>query len=96
MMGVELPPSMGMATALNFQSDGATGVVATGDFVMTDDEVNPVARALAAAGIEVTALHNHMLHGSPVLYFMHFWAHDTADKVAAGLKDALGKMKQKL
>jgi len=95
MMGVELPPSMGMATALNFQSDGATGIAGTGDFVMTDDEVNPVARALTAAGIEVTALHNHMLHGSPVLYFMHFWAHDGADKVAAGIKSALAAMKTK-
>ena len=92
MMGVTLPPSMGMATAINVQSDGAGKVVATGDFVMIDDEVNPVAAALRANGIEVTSLHNHMLHGTPALYFMHFWAHDTADKVAAGLKQAVDKL----
>jgi hypothetical protein len=92
MMDVTLPPSMGMATAINVQSDGAGKVVATGDFVMIDDEVNPVAAALRAAGIEITSLHNHMLHGSPTLYFMHFWAHDTADKVAAGLKQAIEKL----
>lgn len=94
MMGVELPPQMGMATAINFQAAGSGEVVATGDFVMTDDEVNPVAKALRAHGIAVTALHNHMLHGSPALYFMHFWGEDTAANVAAGLKaavDLLGK-----
>jgi hypothetical protein len=89
MMGVELPPAMGMATALNFQSAGNGKVAATGDFVMIDDEVNPVAKALRSHGIAVTALHNHMLHGSPALYFMHFWAEDTAQNVAAGLKAAV-------
>ena len=73
MMGVTLPPSMGMATAINFQSAGGGKVVATGDFVMVADEVNKVARALRQHDIAVTALHNHMLHGSPELYFMHFW-----------------------
>jgi hypothetical protein len=94
MMGVDLPPAMGMATAINVQSAGNGKVVATGDFVMTDDEVNPIAKALRAHGIAVTALHNHMLHGTPMLYFMHFWAEDTTGNVGAGLKaavDLLGK-----
>lgn len=89
MMGVELPPAMGMATAINVQSAGADKVVATGDFVILDDEVNAVAKALRAHGIAITALHNHMLHGTPTLYFMHFWGEDTADRVATGLKAAL-------
>src|SRR5262245_38591662 len=89
MMGVELPPSMGMATAMNFQAAGNGRVAATGDFVMIDDEVNPVAKALRTHNIAVTALHNHMLHGTPQLYFMHFWAEDTAENVAAGLKAAV-------
>ncbi len=89
MMGVELPPAMGMATAINVQSAGNGRVAATGDFVMIDDEVNPIVKALRAHGISVTALHNHMLHGSPALYFMHFWAEDTAADVAAGLKAAV-------
>ena len=82
-------PAMGMATALNFQSDGAGKVAATGDFVMIDDEVNPIAKALRAHGIAITALHSHMIHGTPVLYFMHFWAHDTGANVAVGLKAAV-------
>ena len=89
MMGVDMPPSMGMATALNFQSSGNGNVVGTGDFVLTADEVNPVARALSTNGIGVRALHNHMLHGTPELYFMHFWASGTPERVADGLRAAL-------
>lgn len=89
MMGVSLPPSMGMATAINFQSAGNGKVAATGDFVMTADEVNKVARALRQHDISIAALHNHMLHGSPELYFMHFWAVGDAASIAAGLKAAL-------
>ncbi len=89
MMGVELPPQMGMATSLGFQAAQNGKVAATGDFVMIDDEVNPVAKALRAHGIAVAALHNHMLHGTPTLYFMHFWAEDTPANVAAGLKAAV-------
>ena len=89
MMGVELPPSFGMATSINVQDAGDGNVAATGDFVLLADEVNPVARELRTHGIEVTALHNHMLHGLPELYFMHFWAHDTAERAAAGIRAAL-------
>jgi len=89
MMGTVLPPAMGMATALNFQDAGARGVAATGDFVLLGAEVNPVARALRAGGVEITALHNHMIQGSPELYFMHFWVvgppEDVARTLAAGL-----------
>ena len=92
--GVELPPSMGMATAMNFQAAGDGKVAATGDFVMIGEEVNLVARALTEHGIKVTALHNHLLHDSPDLFFMHFWAHDSSGKVAQGLKAGLDAMKK--
>jgi len=94
MMGVTLPPSMGMATSINFQSAGAGKVVATGDFVMIADEVNKVARALRQHDIAITALHNHMLHGTPELYFMHFWGEGDATAVATGLKAALAELKR--
>jgi hypothetical protein len=94
MYGTTLPPSMGMATAINFQSGEGNKVVATGDFVIDRDEVNRVTQALATHGILVTALHNHLVHGSPDLYFMHFWADDTAEKVAKGLKAGLDAMKK--
>lgn len=94
MMGVAMPPAMGMATAFNFQAAGGGNVAATGDFVMTGDEVNPVARALRQNGIGVRALHNHMIHGTPELYFMHFWAVGTPDKVASGLRAAADLLKK--
>jgi len=61
----------------------------TGDFVLIATEVNPVLRALREHGIEVTAIHNHMLDDQPHLYFLHFWANDDAKKLAEGLKAAL-------
>lgn len=92
--GIALPPSMGMATALNFQSAGGNKVAATGDFVMVSEEVDRVTKALAEQGIVVTALHNHLVHGWPDLYFMHFWANDSAEKVAKGLRAGLDAMKK--
>jgi hypothetical protein len=55
-------------------------------------EVNPVLHALRDNGIEVTALHSHMLDERPTLYFMHFWANDDARKLAKGLRAALDKV----
>ncbi len=91
-MGVEVPPSMGVATAINFQPTGGGKAAITGDFVMTADEVNRVIRALKANGIEVTGLHSHMLDESPRLFFMHFWANADAVTLAKGLHAALGEM----
>jgi len=86
-----VPPSMGVATALNFQPTGNGKSAITGDFVLLGSEVNPVLRALRENGIEVTALHSHMLLEEPRLFFMHFWANDDALKLAKGLRAALEK-----
>jgi Domain of Unknown Function (DUF1259) len=94
MMGVTLPPSMGMATVMNFQSAGGATVAATGDFVMVANEVNRVARTLRQHDIEITALHNDMLRGSPDLYSLQFWAVGDPAKIGAGLKAALGQLKK--
>ena len=89
--GREVPPAMGVATAINFQPTGGGKAAITGDFVMTAREVNAVIRALAENGIEVTALHSHMLAETPRLFFMHFWANDDAVKLATGLRAALSR-----
>ena len=87
--GMPLLPAMGVVTALNFQAlDGGKAAI-TGDFVLVDKEVNPVARALRQHGIDVTAIHNHGLLDTPRLFYMHFWAVDTPGALAAGLKAAL-------
>lgn len=91
--GMEIAPAgpMGVATAINFQPTGGGKAAITGDFVLAGDEVNPVIKALRASGIEVTAVHSHMLDEQPRLIFMHFWANDDAMKLAKGLRAALDK-----
>jgi biotin operon repressor len=87
--GMVLPPPMGSAESINFQPTGNGRAAITGDFVLTAAEVTPVTRTLRDNGIDVTALHNHMLDDQPRMFFMHFWANDDAAKLARGLRAAL-------
>jgi hypothetical protein len=91
--GTQLSPvgPLGVATAIGFQPTGGGKAAITGDFVLAGEEVNPVIQALRSNGIEVTALHSHMLNEQPRLFFMHFWASDDALKLARGLRSALDK-----
>src|SRR5246127_3078999 len=91
--GVQIAPAgpMGVPSGINFQPTGGGKAAITGDFVLTSDEINPVIMALKTHGIEVTALHSHMLDEEPRLFFMHFWASDDAIKLAKGLRAALDK-----
>jgi hypothetical protein len=91
--GMEIPGPMGSANSVNFEPLGGGNAAVTGDFVLTAEEVNPVIKALRANGIEVTAIHNHMLDDEPRLFFMHFWAHGEAGKLAKGLRAALDHVK---
>ncbi len=92
--GMALAPvgPLGVATAIGFQPTGGGNAAITGDFVMVASEVNPVIKALRSGGIEVTALHSHMLVEQPRLFFMHFWANDDAIKLAKTLRTALDEM----
>lgn len=94
--GIQISPAgpMGLATGINFQSTGGGKAAITGDFVLLAEEVNPVIKALRESGIEVTAIHSHMLSEQPRLIFMHFWANDDALKLARGLRAALDKTKR--
>ena len=85
------PGPLGVATGIGFQPTGGGKAAITGDFVLTGDEVNPVIQALRQNGIEVTAVHSHMLNEQPRLFFMHFWANDDALKLARGLRAAIDK-----
>jgi hypothetical protein len=87
--GMSIPPSMGTASALNFQPTGDGKAAITGDFVLLGAEVNPIIKTLRQHGIEVTALHSHMIDDSPHLFFMHFWANDDAQHLAQGLRAAI-------
>jgi hypothetical protein len=91
--GMDITPAgpMGVATGINFQPTGGGKAAITGDFVLTAEEVNPVIKELRSNGIEVTAIHSHMLDEQPRLIFMHFWANDDAIKLAKRLRAALDK-----
>jgi biotin operon repressor len=91
--GMQIAPAgpMGLATGINFQPTGGGKAAITGDFVLIASEVNPVVNALRSNGIEVTAIHSHMLTEQPRLTFLHFWANDDALKLARGLGAALDK-----
>jgi hypothetical protein len=91
--GMKLEPAgpIGVATAIGFQPTGGGKAAITGDFVLVAEEVQPVIKALRRSGIEITAIHSHMLDEQPRLIFMHFWANDDAQKLARGLRDAVDK-----
>jgi Domain of Unknown Function (DUF1259) len=91
--GMQLMPAgpMGVATAINFQPTGGGKAAITGDYVLAATEVDPVVKTLRTNGIEVTAIHSHMVDENPRLIFLHFWANDDALKLARGLRAALDK-----
>lgn len=95
-MGIEVPPSMGISTVLNFQPTGNGSAAINGDFVMRADEVDSVISALRAHGIEIVELHHHLTDEEPRLFFMHFWANDDAVRLARGLRAALDRINSRL
>jgi hypothetical protein len=94
-MGLEVPPSMGVATVINFQSTGGGRAAINGDFAMTAAELDGVTKALREGDIEVVSLHNHLTDEEPRLFFMHFWANDDVVKLARALRAALDRTNSK-
>jgi Domain of Unknown Function (DUF1259) len=89
MDGMAVPGAMGTAIAINFQPTGGGKAAITGDFVTLSSELNPLITALRDNGIEVTAIHNHMVGEEPRAFLVHFWANNDAVKLANGLGAAL-------
>lgn len=89
-------PLFGVESELYFQVLGTDTVSATGDLVLLNREVEPVAKALRDSGFEVTALHNHFTFENPRLFYLHFWATGSPSKVAGALKNVLAKTNSKL
>jgi hypothetical protein len=88
--GNSIPKTMGTHTAVTFQMVDNKAVV-TGDYVMTANEVNDVIRVLTENNITITALHNHMVHEEPRLFYMHFWGYAEPEPLAKGIRAALEK-----
>jgi hypothetical protein len=87
--GRPVPLGLGMSTAINLQPVAGTRAFATGDFVVPAERVAPVVRALTGAGIQVTAIHNHLVGEEPRAYFVHFWGDGDPLALAKGLRAAL-------
>ena len=88
MAGSPFGASMGLTTWMAFTGSDELAAVA-GDFAMSAQEVQPVLKALRTAGINIVALHNHMLGESPAIFFTHFWGKGPASELARGLRRAL-------
>src|ERR1700682_1178224 len=93
--GVEVRPTLALGSYLAFEKMGGEGMV-MGDLVLTHEEVNPVMKKLVEGGIEITALHNHLLRSSPAIMYMHFLGHGDPAKLAAVLRTALSQSKTPL
>lgn len=96
--GTTVTTFLGFNTWAAFQGSPDHAAVA-GDFTMLEDEVAPVIKALVENGIEVVAVHNHMVHEQPKIFFLHYWGVGDAEQLAKGLKSALdqtGKSKNKI
>jgi len=93
MHGVKVGGSMGLTTWAAFSGSDELAAV-DGDFIMTAHEVQPVLRALRKAGINIVALHNHMVGEQPAFFFTHFWGKGKAADLAAGVQSALAAQKE--
>jgi len=88
--GIPVSSFMGFNTWAAWQGTREKAAVA-GDFTMLENEVAPVIKALVENGIEVVAVHNHMVHEEPKVFFLHYWGVGDADQLAKGLRAALDK-----
>ncbi|MCW3120401.1 MAG: protein of unknown function LppY and LpqO [Chitinophagaceae bacterium] len=86
--GIGISTFMGFNTWAAWQGTSEKAAVA-GDFTMLEGEVEPVIKALIENGIEVVAVHNHMVHETPKIFFLHYWGVGPVEKLAKGLKEAL-------
>jgi hypothetical protein len=92
--GIPVSTFMGFNTWAAWQGAPSKAAVA-GDFTMLENEVEPVIRALVENGIEVVAVHNHMVHEQPRIYFLHYWGVGNAEQLARGLRKALDQTAKK-
>jgi hypothetical protein len=86
--GVPIKPALALGGWVAFEPTGDQ-VMMMGDLVLTEDEVNPVMQRLVADGIEITAIHNHLLRATPATYYMHILGHGDPTELATALREGL-------
>src|SRR5690348_5030166 len=90
-MGASINARMGLNTWAAFLGTNENAVVA-GDVAMVASEVTPVLKALRKNGLDVVAIHHHMIDTRPTVYFLHYWGTGPADKLATGFKAAANEL----
>src|SRR5204863_10097107 len=93
--GVPIKPPLALGSYLAFKKVGKEAMV-MGDLVLLQEEVNPVMKKLLENGIEITAIHNHLLRATPTVMYMHYQGHGDAAKLAAAVRSALEESKTPL
>jgi hypothetical protein len=88
MSGMEIGKEMGVNTWAAFAGTDDNAVV-DGDFAVAEDELQPALKALRAVGINIVAIHSHMIHENPRILFFHYWGRGKAKDLANGIKGAL-------
>src|SRR5947209_18600251 len=90
--GVAVKPALALGGWAAFKPMHG-GAMVMGDFVLLETEVNPVMAKLIENGIEITAVHNHLLRANPATYYMHIGGHGDPAKMAAAIRTALAESK---
>src|SRR5207302_4136671 len=93
--GVQIKPPLALGSYLAFKKMGKEAMV-MGDLVLLQEEVNPVMKKLIEQGIQITAIHNHLLRSTPAVMYMHYQGHGDAAKLAAAVRSALEESKTPL
>jgi hypothetical protein len=94
--GTEVKPGLALGAWAAFYRVGDNDAMIMGDLVLTEDEVVPVMKALRDRGVEVTAIHNHLLGESPKIIYIHMGGHGDPVKLAQAVKHAVGLTKTPL
>src|SRR5262249_26711456 len=93
--GVAIKPALALGGWVAFKPAHG-GAMAMGDVVLLETEINPVISKLIASGLEITAVHNHLLRSSPATFYMHIAGHGDPEKLATAIHDALAVSKTPL
>jgi hypothetical protein len=92
---VAIKPALALMGWAGFIKSGSTAVT-YGDLVVLEDEINPVISKLEEGGVEVSALHNHLLHETPRIMYIHFVGRGNEAEMAKAIRDALALTKTPL
>jgi hypothetical protein len=91
--GVTIKPALALGGWVAFEPAATDGTMLMGDIVLTENEVTPVMTKLLQSGIEITALHNHLMRATPATFYMHVRGHGDPVKLATAIRAALAETK---